>query len=66
VGSGICGGVPISLCGLGLGIAGLFQARRSRVFAVLGVVFNAALLLGVGAMMAIGMLANAPGAVPGA
>ena len=43
------------LVGLGLGIAGLFQPQRSKVFSILGIIFNAAIVLVVGALFVIGM-----------
>jgi hypothetical protein len=44
---GLCSMLAILLIfvGLGLGIAGLIEKRRKKVFAVLGVVFNSVLLL---------------------
>jgi hypothetical protein len=45
VGLGVCFAPVMALIGLGLGIGSLFQ-RGSKVCAILGVVFNAMLLLG--------------------
>ncbi|HDZ21237.1 hypothetical protein LCGC14_0226270 [marine sediment metagenome] len=40
------------LVGLGMGIAGCCQTTRNRIFAVLGTVFNATIVLGIAALMA--------------
>jgi hypothetical protein len=42
------------LLGLGLGIAGLFQSDRRKVFSVLGVVINAAIVAGTIGLMVLG------------
>jgi hypothetical protein len=47
--------VFLSLVGLGLGIAGLFQSERRKVFAVLGTVFGLVTVLGTAAIIAVGM-----------
>jgi hypothetical protein len=44
------------LVGGALGIAGLTQYRRKKVFAILGLVFNAGVILGVITIVAIGLL----------
>jgi ABC-type polysaccharide/polyol phosphate export permease len=44
--------------GLGLGIGGLFQSDRKRVFAILGLCLNLLILLGVGALMLLSMAAE--------
>jgi hypothetical protein len=56
LGLGIFGGLCIALVGIGLGVAGLCQQNRSKVFAVLGVVFGSAVLLGVLLLLVIGSL----------
>lgn len=48
-------GVFIGILGLALGIAGLCQLRRNKVFAVLGVVFNGVVLLGASLLIVIGL-----------
>jgi len=65
----------VGLCGLGVvfGIVGLVQPRRSRIFAMLGLVFNLLVVLGFVGLMAIGLTmgraasqdANWAGTVPG-
>jgi hypothetical protein len=44
----------VLLVGLGLGIAGLVQKEKKRVFAVLGLVFNSLVILGTLALVVIG------------
>ena len=58
LGLGILAGFPLCLLGLGLGIGGLAESGRSKVFPVLGMVFNLLVLLGVGGVMVIGMVAG--------
>jgi hypothetical protein len=48
--SGMCLGVFSAVVGIGLGIGGLCQQHRRTVFAVLGLVFNALLLLAGGCL----------------
>jgi hypothetical protein len=45
IGLGICSTPALALVGLGLGIGSAFQ-RGSKVFPILGIIFNAILLLG--------------------
>ena len=54
---GLCllGGAALSLLGIGLGIGGLLQSNRKAVFAVLGIVFNAMVILGVLGLFVLGM-----------
>jgi hypothetical protein len=53
-------GLLILACGaadllaLGLGIGGMFQANRKRIFAVFGIVFSALTILGTIALIIIG------------
>lgn len=47
--------VFLALVGLGLGIAGLCQSERKKVFAVLGTVFGLATVGGTAAIVAIGL-----------
>ncbi len=44
----------LSLVSLGLGIAGLFQQERQKVFAILGTVFSSAILLSTTLLILIG------------
>lgn len=55
IGLAILGSGFAILVGLGLGIAGLFQPQRSKVFSILGIIFNAAIGLVVGGLLVIGM-----------
>lgn len=48
----------LSLVALCLGIAGLLQRRRNRVFAVLGTVFSAGAILGTVGLMILGWAAG--------
>lgn len=54
----ILAGLGIALIGVGLGVGGLFQSKRNKLFAVLGICFNALILAGVTALMCIGLLAG--------
>jgi hypothetical protein len=56
VGGGFILGGLVLLLGLGLGIAGLCESRRKKVFAVLGLALNILALLGIGVLVVIGML----------
>jgi len=55
--------VVTALVGAVLGLVGLFQKERAKLFSILGLVFNSLVVLFVMAIMVIGMLA-AP-ALPG-
>lgn len=44
-----------TLVSLGLGIGGLFQKQRKKIFAILGTVFSATITLGTVALIALGM-----------
>jgi hypothetical protein len=56
VGLVMCGGLLVNLAALGLGIAGLCQPQRKKLFAILGVVTSSVVLLGVLFLMVVGML----------
>jgi len=58
-GLAILGGLAMALVGLGLGIASMFQGDRRRTFGILGLVFNATILLGMGSLMVIGTVVGA-------
>ncbi len=58
VGLGIIGGCGLALVGLVLGIVGATQANRRRLCGILGSIFNGLILLGVGALMCIGLAAG--------
>ena len=49
---------PVALRRIGLGIAGLVQRERKRMFSVLGLVFNAVAVLGVLGIMILGVAAS--------
>jgi hypothetical protein len=48
----------VNLIGIGLGIAGLVQKNRKRIFSVLGTIINGIVLLGVGSLILIGIMAK--------
>ncbi len=54
IGIFILGGLAANFAGVGLGIAGLVQRGRKKVFSVLGLSFNAALVFGIIGLMIIG------------
>ena len=47
LGLGLIGSVLLTVVGFGLGVAGLIQRRRKRLFAILGTIFNGLVVLGV-------------------
>ncbi len=53
LGLGFIVGVLSSFVGLGLGIAGMVQRRRKRLFAVIGAVLNGLVVLGVIALVVL-------------
>jgi hypothetical protein len=52
----VIGGCFLAFVGLILGVAGLFQKDRKKVFPVLGTAFNAMILLAVAGLIIIGLL----------
>ncbi len=63
VGLGFIVGVLLSFVGLGLGLAGVIQRRRKRLFAVIGAVLNGLVVLGVLSLVVLGVvLGGAAGA----
>ena len=54
---GLCvfGVIGLNILGIGLGVAGLCQSNRSRVFAILGLVFNGLVIMGIIGIMALGV-----------
>ena len=54
----IIGAIFIHLVGLALGIAGAVQKQRKKLFAVLGLVFNALAVIFIALLMTIGILAG--------
>jgi len=59
IGFGVICDCMLFVVGAVLGIVGLFQGDRKRIFAVLGLIFNLLLVLGVGALVAIGLALGA-------
>ena len=55
---GLCifAGMFANLAGIGLGVAGLFQRGRKKVFPALGLSFNAAAILGIVFLMILGSM----------
>ncbi len=58
VGLGFLACTALYLLGLALGVAGIVQRRRQRLFAVLGTVFNGIIVLVVVALIAFGVVAS--------
>jgi hypothetical protein len=58
VGLALIGGLFVDLIGIGFGIAGLCQARRNKLFPILGIALGALVLFGVLGLMVIGLLAE--------
>lgn len=52
----VIGGIFTHLVGMGLGIAGMVQKSRKKVFSILGFVFNITVILFVIFLMIIGMI----------
>jgi hypothetical protein len=57
VGLGILGGLAVDLLGGILALAGLFEQRKSKLFPVLGLIVCSMVILGIGLLMAIGLMA---------
>ena len=55
LGLGIVLGLLINVVGLGLGVAGAIQRRRKKLFAILGIVLNAVIFLGVLVVIVLGL-----------
>ncbi len=49
------GGLAVAFLGMLLGIGGLFQTNRKRIFAVLGVVFNVMVVVAFVGLMVLGL-----------
>ncbi len=56
LGLGLIGGLALNVVGIALGIAGLCQPRRNKVFAGLGVGIGACLFVGVLLILVLGLL----------
>lgn len=55
LGLAIIAGMGLAVIGAGLGIAGIAQPNRNKIFAILGVIFNALVVLAVCGLMGLGM-----------
>jgi hypothetical protein len=63
LGLGIIGGAIVAVLGIMIGIAGLVQDRRRKVFAGLGVACNILIIIGIAVLIVIGIaMETAPGA----
>jgi hypothetical protein len=51
-------GLFVNLVGVGLGIGGIFQHNRKKVFSILGIIFNFAVILSVAALIIFGLIAK--------
>jgi hypothetical protein len=56
LGFGIIGSSALALVGGVLGVVGLFQPKRHKVFPIIGTIFNAILIFGVMFLMCIGLV----------
>lgn len=56
VGLSVCGGLFVDLIAIVLGFAALFQSETKKVFAILGLAFGLTVLVGVVALMVIGVM----------
>lgn len=56
LGAALLGLCALSLLSLALGIGGLCQTDRNRIFAALGTTFSALVLLGTGGLVMLGVL----------
>ena len=55
IGVGVLAGFFLAFIGLGLGVAAFFQADRNKVFAILGTIFNGTVVLGLMALIVLGL-----------
>jgi hypothetical protein len=60
LGLGIIALVLLDLVALALGIAAFFQADRNKIFAILGTIFSAVMIVGTVALIAYGTSISAP------
>lgn len=60
IGLGFIVGVLLSFVGFGLGVAGLIQRRRKRLFAIVGAVLNGLVILGVVVLILLAIIVGGP------
>ena len=60
IGLGFILGVLLSFVGFGLGVAGLIQRRRKRLFAIVGAVLNGLVILGVVVLILLAVAVGVP------
>ncbi len=58
VGLSVFAVIGMNFVGVGLGIAGLFQSNRLKVFPILGVIFNGLVVLGLIGLMILGAMVD--------
>ena len=61
IGFGALGGMAAAVLGIVLGIGGLVQRDRKRLFAVLGLVLNGLTIVGVAGLILVGLLVQSAG-----
>lgn len=59
LGLGLIGSVLLTVVGFGLGVAGLIQRRRKRLFAILGTILNGLVVLSVLTLFVLGFALGA-------
>ncbi|MGH7199416.1 MAG: hypothetical protein ACREJB_02355 [Planctomycetaceae bacterium] len=60
-GAGVCVSGLLNLIGLILGIVGVVQGNRQKLFSILGLVFHAVMILGIVLLMLVGFAAEGAG-----
>ncbi len=55
----VIGGLLLNMVGIGLGIGGLFQQQRKKLFPILGISINSVIFLGTCVLIALGSLQSA-------
>lgn len=55
IGLSICFGLMLDMVGIGLGIGGLLQPKRNKLFAVLGITLGGLVFLGVICLIVLGL-----------
>ena len=59
IGLTVLAGIFGAVVGVGLGIGGLMQRNRKKIFGILGLIMNGMIVLGVGFLIVVGMLLQA-------